>query len=111
MKGKSLLSLVALFLVVALAAPAVAKPVSKSLNIPTQAKFGGTLLDAGRYQLLIDDTKVTVKKGREVIATVQGQWESREKKNDYTSILQGPNGEVQEIRFAGERRALVIRGS
>ena len=110
MKGKSLLSLVALFLVVALAFPAMAKPVSKSLNLPTQTKFGGSLLDAGNYKLLIDDTTVTVKKGKEVIAQVQGQWEPREKRNDLTSILQGPNGEVLEIRFAGERRALVIRG-
>lgn len=110
MKGKTLLSLVALFLVVALAVPAMAKPVSKSLNLPTQTRLGGTLLDAGTYKLLIDDTSVTVKKGRDVIAQVQGTWEAREKKNDLTTILQGPNGEVQEIRFAGERRALVIRG-
>lgn len=111
MKGKSLLSLVALFLVVALAVPAMAKPVSKDLNLPSQTKFGGTLLDAGTYKLLIDDTNVTVKKGNETLAQVQGQWVQREKKNAYTSIVRGANGEVQEIRFAGERRVLVIRGS
>ena len=110
MKGKSLIRLFALFVIVALALPALAKPVSKSLNLPTQTRFGGTQLDAGRYQLLIDDTSVTVKKGREVIAQVRGEWEQRDKKNDLTIVLQGPNGEVQEIRFAGERRALVIRG-
>jgi len=109
-EGKSILRLFALFLVVALAIPAMAKPVSKSLNLPTQTKFGGSLLEAGNYKLLIDNTTVTVKKGKEVIAQVQGQWEPREKRNDLTSILQGPNGEVLEIRFAGERRALVIRG-
>jgi hypothetical protein len=110
MKGRSLLSLVALFVVVALAVPAMAKPVTKSLNLPTRTRLGGNLLDAGNYKLLIDDTTVTVKKGKEVIAQVQGEWEARAQKNDLTTILQGPNGEVLEIRFAGERRALVIRG-
>jgi len=64
MQGKSLFRLVALFLVVALAIPAMAKPVSKSLNLPTQTKFGSTVLQAGSYQLLIDNTTVTIKKGR-----------------------------------------------
>ena len=108
-EGKSILRLFALFLVVALAIPAMAKPVSKSLNLPAQTKFGSTVLQAGNYELLIDNTTVTIKKGREVIAQVQGEWEPTDAKHRYTSVVRGPNGEVTEIRFAGEKRTLMIR--
>lgn len=111
MQGKSLLRLVALLVVVALAVPALAKPISRSISLTQRARFAGTTLDAGSYQLLIDGTSVTIKKGRQVVAQVEGQWEQLAKSPDYTSILLGDNGEVKEIRFRGEKRYLVIRGN
>ena len=111
MQGKSLLRIVALLVVVALAVPALAKPVSKSISLPQKVRIGGTALDAGSYQLLIDGTSVTIKKGRQVVAQVEGQWEQMAKAPDYTSVLLGDNGEVKEIRFRGEKRYLVIRGN
>ena len=111
MQGKSLLRIVALLVVVAMAVPMMAKPMSKNISLTQKARVGSTVLDAGNYQLLIDGTRVTVKKGRQVVAQVEGQWEQLAKSPDYTSILLGDNGEVKEIRFQGEKRYLVIRGN
>ena len=105
---RSLVRLLALLAVVALAIPAAAKPVSKSLTISQPAKVGTSQLTAGEYRLLIEGTKVTVHRGKEVVAEVEGRWEQRDAKPRYNSVLLGPNGEVQEVRFAGESRVLVL---
>jgi hypothetical protein len=110
MKFNSVVRIVALLVVVALAVPALAKPVSRSISLPVQAKIGGTVLDSGTYQFIVDGTTVTVKKGKQVLAQVQGEWERRDRRQDYTSVLLGTNGELQEIRFQGEKKVLVIRG-
>src|SRR5437899_10398100 len=58
MRINSLVRFVALLAVVALAVPALAKPVSKTINISQPAKLGSSQLTAGEYRLLIDGTKV-----------------------------------------------------
>ena len=99
---------VALLAVVALAVPAMAKPISKSINIAQPAKLGASQLNAGEYHLLIDGTKVTIQKGRNVVAEVTGRWEQRDAKARYNSVLLGSDGQLQEVRFAGESRVLVL---
>ncbi len=108
MRVKSLVRFLALLAVVALAVPAMVKPISKYVDIPAPAKLGSTQLNAGHYRLLIDGTKVTVQRGSQVVAEVEGRWEQREQKPPYNSVLLGPSGEVKEVRFAGERRVLVL---
>lgn len=107
MRIKSLVRFVALLAVVALAVPVLAKPVSKTINISQPAKLGSSQLTAGEYRLLIDGAKVTIQKDSKLVAEVAGHWEQREK-GRYNSVLLGPNGELKEVRFAGESRVLVL---
>ncbi len=108
MYSKSSIRFVALLAVLALAIPVMAKPVSKYFNFPQPATLGTTQLKAGEYHLLIDGNKVTVERGRQVVAQVEGRWEQREAKARENSILFGANGEVKELRFAGDARVLVL---
>lgn len=108
MKYSSLVRSFALLAAVALAVPVFAKPVTKVINIPQTAKLGKTQLQAGEYTLLIDGSTVTVKSGKKVIAETEGRWEQREDKQPYDSVLVGTDGTVQEFRFGGDRRVLVL---
>jgi hypothetical protein len=107
-KNKTWLRFAALLVVVGLAVPVFAKPISKTLTISQAAKFGKADLQAGEYRLLIDGSKVTVQKGKTVLAETEGRWEERENKSTNSSVLLGSNGEVKEVRFAGDRRVLVL---
>jgi hypothetical protein len=108
MKSNSFLRSVALLAVVALAVPVFAKPVSKTINIPQAAKLGKADLKAGEYRLLIDGTKATVQKGRQVVAESEGRWEDREAKSEYDAVLLDENGTVKEVRFSGQKRVFVF---
>jgi hypothetical protein len=105
---KSIVRIVAVLAIVAMALPVMAKPVSKSISFSQPAKVGGTQLSAGEYKLLIDGDKATIQKGKEVLATVSARWETRDRKSDYDSVVLGPNGDLQEVRFAGDNRVLVL---
>lgn len=108
MHTKSLVRCVALLAVVALGVPAMAKPVSKYINIAGPVKLGSTTLNTGQYHLLIDGTKVTVQQNWKTVAEVEGRWEDRGDKAARSSVLLDAKGEVKEIRFAGDRRVLVL---
>ncbi len=108
MRIRSVVPLVAMLAVVTFTVPALTKPVSKNINISQPATLGGSQLSAGEYHLLIDGTKVTVEKAGKIVAEVTGRWEERDTKSRYNSVLLGPGGQVQEIRFAGDRRVLVL---
>ncbi len=108
MTSKSLVRIVALLAVAALAVPVMAKPISKTLNISRPTKVGSSTLQVGEYRLLIDGTKVTVQKDGKVVAEAQGRLEQRDAKAHYNSVLLGPDGQVQEVRFAGDNRVLVL---
>jgi hypothetical protein len=108
MKSNSLLRSLALLGVIALAVPVFAKPVSKTINIPQAAKVGKADLKAGEYRLLIDGTKATVQKGKEVLAQSEGRWEDRETKSAYDAVLLDENGQVKEVRFSGQKRVFVF---
>jgi hypothetical protein len=108
MKSNSLLRSFALLAVTALAVPVVAKPISKIFNITQTAKVGKADLQAGEYRLLIDGNKVTVQKGRSVVAESEGRWEDRDTKSSYDAVLLGENGQVKEVRFSGQKRVFVF---
>ena len=108
MKTNSFLRSLALLAAIALAVPAFAKPVSKTINVTHAAKVGKAELQAGEYRLLIDGNKATVQKGRQVVAETEGRWEDRSSKAVYDSLLIGENGQVKEVRFAGQNRVFVF---
>ncbi len=108
MKSKSLLRSAALLAAFALAVPVFAKPFSKTINITQGAKIGKADLKAGEYRLLIDGNKATVQKDNKVMAEVEGRWEDRDAKSTYDSVLLGANGEIKEVRFAGQKRVFIF---
>ncbi len=95
-------------LLAALAVPVFAKPFAKTINVLQNAKIGRAELRAGEYRLQIDGNKVTVQKGREVVAESEGRWEDRSTKSPYDSLLLSENGQVKEVRFAGQSRVFVF---
>ena len=108
MKTKLLLRTIALLAAAAIAVPAFAKPVSKTINIGQTARLGKAELRAGEYNLQIDGTKATVQQGRKVVAESEGRWEDRSEKSVYDSVLINENGQVKEVRFAGKNRVFVF---
>jgi hypothetical protein len=108
MKSNSILRSVVLLAVVALAVPVFAKPVSKTININQSAKVGTAKLDAGEYRLMIDGTKATVQKGKQVVAQSEGRWEDRDTKSNYDAVLLNDSGQVSEVRFAGQKKVFVF---
>ena len=108
MKTNSLFRSFALLAAIALAVPAFAKPFAKTISIAHNAKIGKADLQAGEYRLQIDGNKATVQKGRQVVAESEGRWEDRSAKSSYDSLLIGENGQVKEVRFAGQTRVFVF---
>ncbi len=108
MKINSIHRTAALFVALAMVVPVFAKPLTKTINISQAAKVGKASLEAGEYQLSIDGTKATVQKGKNTVAESEGRWEEREAKSQYTSILVGENGQVREVRFAGQKKVFVF---
>src|SRR5262249_48200411 len=101
MKSNSLVRSLALLAAIVVAAPAFAKPVTKTITIPQAAKLGKADLKAGEYRLFIDGTKATVQRGRQVVAESAGRWEDREVRSDYDAVLLDETGQVKEVRFSG----------
>jgi hypothetical protein len=108
MKTNSFFRSIALLAAVVLAVPAFAKPFAKTINVMQNAKIGKTALRAGEYRLQIDGNKASVQKGREVVAESEGRWEDRSTKSPYDSLLISENGQVKEVRFAGQSRVFVF---
>jgi hypothetical protein len=108
MKSNSFFRSMVLLAVVALAVPVFAKPVSKIINLSQAAKIGQTDLKSGEYRFLIDGNKVSVQKGKQVVAETEGRWEDRSTKQEYDSVLLGENGQVMEVRFGGQQRVFVL---
>ena len=96
------------FAVLALALAVGAEPVSKPLKLITPAKVGRTQLAVGDYKILIDGEKVTVKQGKKIIAETTGEFVQRAVRETNNSVVVGSNGELQEVRFEGEKRVLIL---
>jgi hypothetical protein len=108
MKLNSILRGVALAAALAFTVTLVAKPVSKTINITRSAKIGRADLQAGEYRLMIDGNKATVEKGKQVVAESEGRWEDRDTKSAVDSVLISEDGQVKEVRFAGQNRVFVF---
>lgn len=108
MKFQSILRSAALVAALASTVPLLAKPISRTINIAQSAKIGKADLRAGEYRLLIDGNKATVEKGNQVLAETEGRWEDRTAKSSNNSVLIGENGQVKEVRFAGQTRVFVF---
>ena len=108
MKLNSISRSAALFVALAMVVPVFAKPFTKTISLSQAAKVGKASVQAGEYQLSIDGNKATIQKGKNTVAESEGRWEDRDKKADYTSILLGENGQVREVRFAGQKRVFVF---
>src|SRR2546429_6370029 len=108
MKTNSFVRSMAFLAAIALAVPAFAKPFAKTINISQTAKLGKSELKAGEYRLEIEGNKATVQKGKQVVAESEGRWEDRSAKSAYDSLLLGENGQVREVRFAGQTRVFVF---
>jgi hypothetical protein len=108
MKTNSLFRCIALLAALALTVPAFAKPFAKNINVAQNARLGKSELKAGEYRLQIEGTKATVQKGKQVVAESEGRWEDRSTKSSYDSLLISENGQVKEVRFAGQTRVFVF---
>ena len=108
MKSNSFVRCLALLAAIALAAPAFAKPFTKTITISQTAKLGKAELTAGEYRLQIEGNKATVQKGKQVVAESDGRWEDRSAKSDYNSVVISEKGQVLEVRFAGQARVFVF---
>jgi len=108
MKSQSLVRSIVLLAIVALAVPVFAKPISKTINIPSAARLGQADLQAGEYRLMIDGTKASVQKGSQVVAQSEGRWEDRDSKSPYDAVLLNDKGRVTEVRFSGQKRVFVF---
>jgi hypothetical protein len=108
MRTNSFFRSIALLAAIALAIPAFAKPFAKTINITQAAKLGKSELKAGEYRLQIEGTKATVQKGKQVVAESEGRWEDRSTRAIYDSLLLGEDGQVKEVRFAGQTRVFVF---
>jgi hypothetical protein len=108
MKTKVFFRSIALLAAISLTVPAFAKPFAKTINFVQNAKFGKSELKAGEYRLQIEGSKATVQKGKQTVAESEGRWEDRSTKASNDSLLVGENGQVKEVRFAGQTRVFVF---
>ena len=91
--------------------PAFAKPVLKTVDPVSPQRVSGKELREGSYIFKIDDTKLTILLKNKVVAEAEGRWEPRDSKVEHDTFVSGPDGQIQEIRFAGEKRIFVISGN
>jgi hypothetical protein len=108
MKSNALVRTAALLAALCVSVPVFAKPFVKTINITQTAKVGQATLQAGEYRLSIDGTKATVEHGKNQVAQSEGRWEERDSKSPYDAVLLGENGQVKEVRFAGQKRVFVF---
>ena len=93
-------------------APAFAKEtkavVKTNITLFSTHMLAGTELRAGNYQVIADESKVTVKKDGKVIAEANAQWMDGQGKASDTSVVTD-GGNIREIHFGGKSRYVVIR--
>jgi len=106
-KSVRFLQILAVVLGLALAAPAMADTISKSLTLHNPAKLGGTELKAGDYWMVFDGAKVTLTKGKKVVAEAKGEWVEVKFGIERDSIIVD-NGAISEIRIGGRKRVIKI---
>ena len=108
MQNKPWVRSLVLLAAAAIAVPAFAKPMSKSLPLNHAVHVGKYDVKAGDYNVLIDGNHLTMKKNNKVVAEADGRWEDRNAKSEYTEVLSNNEGKVLELRFAGNKSAFVL---
>ncbi len=108
-----LASVLALALVVSVVvSPASAKETKAAaranITLFSPHTLAGTQLAAGNYQLIANESKITVKKDGKVVAEANAQWmDGQGKASDTSLVTEGDS--IREIHFGGKSRYVVIR--
>jgi hypothetical protein len=110
MHRKHLKSLAAFLVMMALVVPAFARDINKIVAVPDQTKIAGKILKAGNYTFKVNENKVTIEAKGKIVAEAAGRWEPRDSKWASDSFVTGADGQVREIRFAGEKRVFIVNG-
>jgi hypothetical protein len=120
MKRSASISLVmassALFLVTSL--PTFAKNIG-TFDFPYAGALAGTEVAPGTYTVSWEShstvATLTIRKGKKVVATTDGQWVERDVTYDKNAVVYESAGgglrRIIELRFAHRRQALVVGGS
>ena len=110
MHSRILKSLVSFVAVMALIFPAFAKDINKVITLPDQTKIAGKTLKGGDYTVKVTENKLTVELNRKVVVEAAGHWEDRANKSSEDGFETGPDGQVNEIHFSGEKRIFIVSG-
>lgn len=89
---------------------------SRTINVPYAASLSGTQIEAGQYQLSWEERSpqatVTMAKGKNVMATVQGKIEQRSAKYERNMVVFATRADgsyiISEFRLAGTNKAIVF---
>ena len=109
MESKSFVRSLVLFSAIAMASiPLFAKPVSKTIPVSHTVVVGKFDVKAGEYHFVINENHLTIMNGKKTIAESDGQWQERDTKSPYTSIVSNGEGKVIELRFAGDKNVFVL---
>lgn len=82
--------------------------INKTITVADTVTVGSTQLKPGDYRVKVDGDKVTIELHNKVVATAEGKWEPRNERFESTAIIYDANHQVQEIRFSGQKDALVL---
>ncbi len=108
MSNDSLVRCLILASALAISVPAFAKPVVKDLPITHSMHVGKTTIQSGDYRILIDGNRLTIQKGKTVVAESEGRWEDRDTKPDQDQIVSDGSGRMLELRFGGKKSVFVL---
>lgn len=94
----------------ALSAPAWAGRLSTTVEIDHATRIATARLKPGNYQLEANENTGQVKVLRDgrLVAHVKGKWVNLNRKSEYSEMLTD-NHRVQEVRFAGKKKAIKFR--
>lgn len=92
---------------------------SQTIRFPYAASLAGAEVQPGAYELSwvshSPEATITLKHGKNVVATVEGKWEERNVKCDRNSIVYEKSGngsrKIVEIRLAGKSQVLVFENN
>jgi hypothetical protein len=80
----------------------------KSMELNDPANVDGKTLMPGKYEVLIDGSKVSFELDGKVVATATCEWKTTPNKSMYDSTTFSASDTLQEMQFAGSNRALEV---
>jgi hypothetical protein len=107
MHRKCVLPMIIAALSLLLAASAEAKPVKTTVAISQPVMLGEKQLAPGDYRVEADDSRVIIRRGREVVAEMPANWRDLETPARNSGLVLR-EGRIVEIRFGGRSRALAV---